>query len=174
MRALLRALGRHGLDSYARRARPYILGHAAAAGATDAVPFVGLVTVPSIQAKLLHTIGTIYGMDWDRRAQREFAASLGTGTVLGIGLSLLARQLTKLIPAYGQTLGAAAAAATSFSVTYALGHAACYYVGTTRSGVVDAEGVALTYRNSLREAFDIVRARKRSNADNGEGAAHVE
>lgn len=173
MRTLLRELAQHGLDTHAQRARPYILGYAAAAGTTDAIPFVGFVTVPSIQAKLLHTIGGIYGMEWNRRAWREFAASLGTGTVLGIGLSLGARQLTKLIPAYGQTLGAAAAAATSFSVTYALGRAACHYLGTTRGGAFDAEGVARTYRKSLQEAFDIVRARKRSNAGDAHGAAHL-
>lgn len=165
MRSLLQDLAQRTADSRAGRARPYVLGYAAAAGASDAVPFVGFVTVPTIQGRLLHVIGRIYGVDWDRRRMREFGASLGTGTVLGIGLSLGARQLTKLIPAYGQTLGAAAAGATSFAVTYALGRAACYYLGTARGGRGDREGVARIYRESLREALDIVRARRRQAPD---------
>jgi len=38
------------------------------------------------------------------------------------------RQLVKFIPAYGQTIGSATAAAMSFSSTYAIGRAACKYL----------------------------------------------
>ncbi|HEX5418510.1 MAG TPA: hypothetical protein VFY39_00790, partial [Gammaproteobacteria bacterium] len=177
MRDILRSLGAGRADSRAAAARPRILGYAWAAGASDAVPLLGWVSVPTIQGKMLHGIGQLYGVTWDSHMIRNFAASLGTGTALRIGLGLGARQLAKLVPGYGQTIGAAAAGAASFAVTYALGHAACYYLGLARSGREDAEGVARTYRESLREAFAIVRSRKEgggskvgSRKDGGAGA----
>src|SRR5690606_41727438 len=116
----------------------------------------GLVTVPAIQAKMLHSLGRIYGLEWNRRTLGRFAASLGTGTLASIGLKLGARQLAKLVPGYGQTIGAAAASAASFSVTYALGRAASYYLGAERRGELDRSEVGRVYRESLKEAFDIV------------------
>jgi uncharacterized protein (DUF697 family) len=160
MNTIIRNLSMRRATTRAGQARPHILGYALAAAATDVVPIMGFVTVPTIQGKMLHSIGRIYGVAWDQRALRQFAASLGTGTVLGIGLSLGARQLAKLVPVYGQTLGAAAAGATSFSVTYALGIAACYYLGAVRGGRGDAERVAQVYRESLQEALNMVRTRK--------------
>jgi uncharacterized protein (DUF697 family) len=160
MRTILENLSAGDNDARAAEARPHILGYAAAAGASDVLPLIGWVSVPTIQGKLLHSIGRIYGLSWNARTMRRFAASLGTGTAVRIGLGLGTRQLAKLLPGYGQTLGAAAAGATSFAVTYALGRAACYYLGAARSGTEDAEGVARVYRESLREAFNIVRARK--------------
>ncbi len=160
MEGILRRLGRRGGDAQLRQAHPHILGYAAAAAGSDLLPLVGLVSVPTVQGKLLHSLGRIYGLDWDRRTVREFAASLGLGTVAGIGLSLGARQLAKLVPGYGQSVGAAAAAVTSFAVTYALGRAACYYLGNVRQGRHDAQGVARAYREALQEAFAMVRARK--------------
>jgi uncharacterized protein (DUF697 family) len=167
MRDILRSLSAGRADSRAATARPRILGYAWAAGATDAVPLLGWVTVPTVQGKMLHGIGQLYGVTWDSRMMRNFAASLGTGTALRIGLGLGVRQLAKLVPGYGQTIGAAAAGAASFAVTYALGHAACYYLGLARSGKEDAEGVARIYRESLREAFAIVRSRKESGGREG-------
>lgn len=159
MDAILQSLVTQRASSPALLARPHVLGYALAAAATDVVPVLGLVTVPTIQGKLLHSIARIYGVRWNAGSLRRFAASLGTGTVLGIGLSLSARQLAKLVPVYGQTIGAAAAGATSFSVTYALGKAACYYLDQERSGG-DIAQVARVYRESLSEAFAMVRNRK--------------
>jgi uncharacterized protein (DUF697 family) len=156
MLGMLREAGRRGADARADRAHPHILGYAAAAGATDMLPLAGLVAVPTIQGKLLHSIGRIYGIDWDRRTIGEFAASLGAGTAAGIGLAFGARQLAKLIPVWGQTAGAAAAGAAGFAVTYALGRAACHYLDTRRTGHVDREGVARIYRDALRDAFTLV------------------
>ncbi|MFO7285263.1 MAG: GTPase [Gammaproteobacteria bacterium] len=157
MNVILRSLAARGSDRLAARARPHVLGYAIAAAASDALPVVGFVTVPMIQAKMLHSLGRIYGLDWNRRTLGRFAASLGTGTLASIGLKLGARQLAKLVPGYGQTIGAAAASAASFSVTYALGRAASYYLGAARRGEVDRSEVARVYRESLKEAFDIVR-----------------
>jgi uncharacterized protein (DUF697 family) len=170
MAAILRSLRKRGADARALRAHAHVLGYAGAAGATDALPFVGLVSVPTIQGKMLHSIARIYGLHWDRQTIREFAASLGAGTITGIGLSFGARQLAKLVPVYGQTVGAAAAATTGFAVTYALGRAACYYLGTLREGRGEAEGVTQVYRQSLQEAFRIVRTRKSSDGSEGEAS----
>lgn len=160
MQVVLRALAERRVDTTAGRARPHVVGYALAAAASDLFPGVGLVTVPTIQGKLLHSLGRLYGVRWDRARLGRFIASLGTGTALGIALSLGARQLGKLVPVYGQTAGAAAASATSFSVTYALGAAACHFLGAARGGDAQAGEVARVYRRSLNEAFGIVRRRR--------------
>jgi len=158
MDVILRALTQGDASRLLERTRPHVLGYALAAAAADVVPMVGLVTVPTIQGKMLHSIGRIHGVKWDRDTLRRFGASLGTGTAIGLGMSLGLRQLAKLVPVYGQTVGAAAAGATSFSVTYALGQAASYYLATTRrSGGADVEHVKRVYRDSLKEALDMVR-----------------
>lgn len=159
MNVILRQLAGRGPDTLADRARPHVLGYALAAAATDAVPMMGFVTVPTIQGKMLHSIGRIYGVTWDRETLRQFTASLGTGTAVGIGLRFGARQLAKLVPAYGQTLGAAAASAASFSVTYALGRSACHYLGAGGPDGADAEAVRRVYREALKEALAMVRRR---------------
>lgn len=157
MDVLLRTLTQGDSDRLLARTRAHSLGYALAAAASDLVPVVGLVTVPTIQGKLLHSIGRIHGLQWNRQTLRRFAASLGTGTAASLTLSFGLRQLAKLVPVYGQTVGAAAAGATSFSVTYALGQAASYYLANERRGQADAERVARVYRESLKEALKIVR-----------------
>lgn len=157
MDVILKSLTARGVDRFSERARPHVLGYALAAAAADVLPAVGIVTVPTIQAKMLHSLGRIYGLEWNRGTQRRFAASLGTGTLASVGLRFGIRQLVKLVPVYGQTIGAAAAGAASFSVTYALGRAASYYLGAEQRGEVDRDQVARVYRDSLKEAFDIVR-----------------
>jgi uncharacterized protein (DUF697 family) len=175
MRTILESLRAGDRDERAAKARPHILGYAAAAGAADFVPLIGWVGVPTIQGKMLHTIARIYDLRWDARTMRRFAASLGTGTAMRIGIGLGTRQLAKLVPVYGQTVGAAAAGASSFAVTYALGRAACYFLRAERGGRNDADGVARIYRESLHEAFDIVRARRRSqrSRSTAPNSAHV-
>ncbi|HEU4617029.1 MAG TPA: GTPase [Gammaproteobacteria bacterium] len=174
MASILESLRARDHDARAARARPHILGYAAAAGASDVLPLIGWVGVPTIQGKMLHTIARIYGLRWDARTLRRFAASLGTGTVARIGIGLGARQLAKLVPGYGQTVGAAAAGAGSFAVTYALGRAACYFLRIAKVGGDDSSGVARIYRESLREAFDLVRSRSRpASAPIGPGASRA-
>jgi len=160
--AILQALRRPADDPRVRRARPHILGYASAAAASDVVPVLGVVSVPAMQGKLLHSLGRIYGVPWDAGSLRAFTAALGSGTLAGLGLSHGARQLGKLIPGYGQTAGAAAAAAATFAVTYALGIAACTYLSRTRDGRDATEGVEAAYRQALREALDLARRRAES------------
>jgi uncharacterized protein (DUF697 family) len=143
----------------ARRADSYTLGFALAAGASDAVPVAGVVAVPAVQAAMLHQLGKLYGIDWDRQAYMEFGGALGAGALVRTASSFGIRQLVKLIPVYGQTAGAAAAAAASFATTYAMGKAASYYLGARQRGV-EAKEVATVYAKALREAFVLAKARE--------------
>lgn len=154
---LLRDLASAGGDQRLARLHPRLVAYASAAGVSDLVPLVGFVTVPGVQGAMLHAIAAYYGIEWHRRTLTQFAASLGSGTVLGISASFSLRQLGKLVPVYGQVAGAAAAGAASAAVTYALGRAACHYLEQVRAGRSDPEGVAAMYRGSLKEAYAMFR-----------------
>lgn len=143
-----------------------ILGFAVAAGAGDAVPVAGAVVVPGVQAAMLHRLAKLRGVEWDRRAYAEFAGALGAGTLLRVAASFGVRQLVKLVPVYGQTAGAAAAAAASFATTYAMGHAASYFLGRRQRGV-RMEEVAAVYQRALKDAFRLAKARDDIGGKNG-------
>lgn len=130
--------------------RRQVLGFASAAAAVDIVPAVGLVAVPTVQAKLLHTLAGSYGLPWDKKLIAEFVAALGSGFLYRYGVSLFTRELAKLIPVYGQSAGTAAAASISFASTYALGRAAClYFYRRSTKQSVDPDAL----RNAFAEAF---------------------
>jgi uncharacterized protein (DUF697 family) len=146
-------------DALADHAHPHILGYATAAGAADLWPVAGIALVPAIQAKLMHALGAIYGIVWDRRALAEFASALGATTLLRVASGFGARELAKLVPVYGQTAGAAAAAGMSFATTYALGKAACYFLKRRKAGATDPAGVAQAYKDALGSALKLARER---------------
>ena len=104
-----------------------ILWYAGTASATDLLPVVGLVSVPTIQAKMLHSLANQYGIEWNTRVFSEFIGALGTTFGLQYGARFGIRELIKLVPYYGQTVGAVTAAAMSFGTTYGLGRVACYF-----------------------------------------------
>lgn len=164
--ALAELPGALGEDE-ARRANAHILGFAVAAGASDAVPVAGMVAVPMVQAAMLRQLALLHGMQWDRRAYAEFLGALGAGTLVRTASTFGIRQLVKLIPGYGQTIGAAAAAAASFAATYALGKAATYFLVRRHRGV-RAEEVAAVYRRTLQDAFRFAKDREvAAGADGG-------
>jgi uncharacterized protein (DUF697 family)/predicted GTPase len=142
-----------------RRANPLIVGHATAAAAADVVPLAGAVAVPGVQARLLYALAEQQGMEWDRRALTEFGGCLGASILTRLAASFGIRQLVKLVPIYGQTVGSAAAAATSFATTYALGKAALVFLARREQGVPDPEAVARAYREALEKAFGLARER---------------
>jgi uncharacterized protein (DUF697 family) len=144
-------------DSRARRAHPHIFGYAVAAAAADVVPMAGLLAVPGLQAKMLHSLGEIYGVDWDRRTMADFAGALGTGVVVRTLSGFGVRELAKLVPIWGQTAGATAAAAMSFATTYALGKAAAYFLARRRQGAVTDHSVLQAYKRALADAFEFER-----------------
>ncbi len=143
----------------AARAHPQILNYATAAAAADLAPFVGMVAVPGIQAKMLHSLAAIYGAPWDRWTVGQFAGCLGGGTMVRMLSTFGIRELVKLLPWYGQTAGAAAAAAGSFATTFAIGKAACYFLAQRRHGEADPAGVQRAYADALGEAFALRRNR---------------
>jgi uncharacterized protein (DUF697 family) len=145
-------------DAPAGKFDAHILGFALAAGASDAFPVAGVVAVPMVQAAMLRQLAKLFGASWDKRAYTEFAAALGAGTLLRTASSFGARQLVKLVPVYGQTAGAAAAAAASFATTYAMGKAAVHFLMRRRQGR-ETEELASVYRGALRQAFGIAKAR---------------
>jgi uncharacterized protein (DUF697 family)/predicted GTPase len=133
--------------------RARVLWYASAAGASDVAPVVGAVTVPTIQASMLRALGRHYSVEWTRSRMAEFAVALGAGAAARYGASYAIRQLTKLIPVYGQTAGAAAAGTISFAATYALGRAAAFYLHRTQQGLaIDAEELRALYTDALRRA----------------------
>jgi uncharacterized protein (DUF697 family) len=144
-------LAPHG-DSAQRNLNSHILGFAFAAGASDAFPLTGIVGVPVVQAAMLRHIGLQCGVTWDKRTAGEFAAALGAGTLARVASGFGVRQLAKLIPVYGQTAGAVAAATASFATTYAMGKAATHFL-RRRQGGAHGEDVQAVYRAALKRAL---------------------
>lgn len=130
-----------------------VLYYAGTASASDLFPVVGLVSVPGIQAKMLHALANQYGIEWTQKRMLEFAGTLGTSFGIRYGVSLGVRQLTKLIPVYGQTVGAVASATISFATTYALGRAAAYYFyHSSRGEEVSQQEMTQLYENTFSRA----------------------
>lgn len=96
-------------DVFARAAHPHIVGYALTAAGVGAwpTPAVGLAGVPTVQAKLLHSLAAIYQVPWNRRQVAEFLGFLGAGIGIGYLIRLLGRELLKGVPVLGQTLGVA-------------------------------------------------------------------
>ena len=156
-------------DGALRQSNAYVLGYALAAGASDALPVAGIVTVPMMQAAMLHHLAKRHGVRWDKQTYTEFGMALGAGTLLRAASTFAVRQLGKLIPVYGQSVGAATAAAASFATTYAMGKAASYFLIRRRRGR-QAEHVASVYRSALKEAFALAKERPVSSGAAGASA----
>ena len=145
-------------DVYERAAHPHIVGHALAAAGVGALPLVDLVGVPAVQAKLLHSLATLYGQNWDRRAISEFLGLLGAGIGVGYVARTVGRELIKFIPWLGQTVGVVWGATTSGATTYALGKAAGYYFASRRqAGPMDAEVLRRVYAEALAAGADFLK-----------------
>lgn len=136
-----------------------IVGHAAAASAVDLVPLAAIVGVPAVQANLLRKLAGVHGIAWSRRILFEFSAALGAGFAARYATSIGIRNLSKFIPIYGQTVGTAASAATSFATTFALGKAAVYFLTARKKGKVDSAGVQAAWADALKEAFILAKNR---------------
>ena len=133
-----------------------VLWYAGTAAASDAVPVIGLVTVPAIQGKLLHSLSRKYGIPWNARNFSEFSAALGTSFAFRYGTNLAARQLAKLVPGFGQLAGSAFAAGVSYASTYALGRAACSYLYHKKSGtVIDDRALHAVYQEAMEQGKQV-------------------
>src|SRR5690606_2496358 len=93
-------------DLYAQTAHQHIVGYSMTAAGLGALPVVDLVAVSTVQAKLLHGLAALYGQRWDKRAITEFLALVGAGIASGYVMRMVGRAVTKIIPFFGQTVGA--------------------------------------------------------------------
>ncbi|MFN4101990.1 MAG: kinase, partial [Pararhodobacter sp.] len=133
--------------------RPLVLRYAAMAGATDIVPLAGLATVPAAQGAMLNALARKHGVELTPARMGMLASALGVGSLVRMAAGLVIRQGVKLVPVAGQTLGAAAAAGTSFATTYALGRAAsAWFHGTARGEAPDGATLRTLYDQALRGA----------------------
>ena len=114
--------------------RNTVLWYAASAGASDTLPVVGAGSVIAAQSAMLVALGRRYEVEWTLPLLLQLKACLGTALLLRYGVNLGLRQFGKLIPVYGQTVGALAAGTISFTATYALGRAAAYFLFQVREG----------------------------------------
>lgn len=146
-------------DALARAAHPHIVGHAVTAGGIGALPLVDLIGVPAIQAKLLHTLAKLYGQKWDKRSVSEFLGLLGLGVGSSYLARLLGRQLAKLIPGWGQTIGAMWSATANSTTTFALGKAAAYYFSKRQEGgPIDPRQLRQIYVDALATGLTLLKS----------------
>jgi uncharacterized protein (DUF697 family) len=134
------------LDFHATQARPHIIGYALLNMGMGAIPLAGLPLVLGVQAKLFHSIASIYGLELTRRLFTEFSTLIGTG----VGAGLLARELLNFIPVYGWAVAGVYSGAT----TYALGYAFCVYLNGVQRGALPDQD---TLKTAYDEAFDHAR-----------------
>lgn len=136
-------------DAYFDTAHKHILAYATAAGGAGLIPlpYVDVPLVLSIQAKLFHTVGAIYGQPMNVQQLATIASGLGAGYLARFGV----RELAKMIPVPG--VGSAVSGAFAAASTYALGIALCEYFGHLRDGnVPDAKRFREWYQEALTTA----------------------
>lgn len=128
-------------DESLRRATPVILSYATLAAGAGAipVPFVDMLLLPGIQAKMIADLATVYGQPLSGERFWEIASSLGAGVLA----RQAAREAVKIIPG----VGSAAGAALAFAMTFALGRAFCIYYRAVCEGHVPDTG-------SLKKIFE--------------------
>jgi uncharacterized protein (DUF697 family) len=162
------ALAEEFNDEIARKAHPLILGYAAAAGASGAVPMpvVGIGGLVTVIGLMLRVLADRYRLDWCWARISEFTGAIGTGALLGFGLRYGLRELLKLVPVAGTFAGAALNAVAASALVYAIGRAACIYLGAVRKGqVVSADQVHRVFKRALDDAFNRSRAAKERSID---------
>ncbi|MGZ0020293.1 YcjF family protein [Nitrosomonas sp. wSCUT-2] len=149
-------------DLYAQAAHPHIVGYALAAAGLGALPVVDLVAVSAVQAKLLHSLAQLYGQRWDRSTVTEFLGLAGAGIASSYVARWLSRAVVKVIPFWGQTIGAVWGASSSGATTYALGKIAIYFFERRKDGLnVDADTLRRIYAEELERGAALLKSRLR-------------
>lgn len=148
-------------DLYECASHQQIVAHAVTAAGLGALPAVDLVAVTAVQAKLVHALARIHGQTLDRRVVGEFLGLVGAGIASGYVSRALGRTVAKLIPVWGQTIGAVWGASASGASTYALGKAAVYFFSRRRDGLkVDPESLREVYREAMEDGRSLIGKRK--------------
>ncbi|HQU97610.1 MAG TPA: DUF697 domain-containing protein [Nitrosomonas sp.] len=153
-------LGKEVHDLYARAAHQHIVGHSFTAASLGALPVVDLVSVSAVQAKLLHSLAKLYGQRWDKNTVVEFLGLMGVGIASNYITRLLSRTLVKVIPFWGQTIGALWGASSSGASTYALGKTAIYFFVRRKNGLnIDPNALRRIYAEELKQGASILKKR---------------
>lgn len=168
--ALHDALQGAGIDQWVRQDRasaadasaavaaaavPLIRGYMAAAAVAGAmpVPYVGTGGVAGTVALMLRALAARYDEPWTPGRLRDFGAAVGGATLLGLGAGYGAREAAKLIPVAGTSVAGALNALAAGALVYALGKAACVYLGARRDGrMVDEQAIRTAFRAAYDEA----------------------
>lgn len=150
----------HGI--YSRAAHQHIVGYSMTAAGLGALPVVDLVAVSTVQVKLLHGLAALYGQQWDKNSITEFLSLMGAGIASSYLTRVVGRTIAKVIPFWGQTVGAVWSASSSGATTYALGKAAVYFFTRRKNGLnVDPEVLRRIYSDSLTHGATILKTRLR-------------
>ena len=154
-------------DEFFRAAHPHVIAYALAAGGAGAVP-VPLVDVPlvlAIQAKMLHTVASVYQQPMDAARMAEIASALGIGFLTRLGV----RKLLKLVPI--PVLSSSVSAVYAAACTYALGTALCQYFSRVRAGdMPDAKALRKLYADEFQQGQQWIKERIRQRASAKEPA----
>ncbi len=147
-------------DVYRRAAHQQIVGHSLTATGLGALPVVDLVAVSAVQAKLLHSLAAIYEQQWDKQTTSEFIGLMGVGIASGYLARVVGRTVAKIIPVFGQTIGAVWGASSSGATTYALGKAAVYFFVMHQKGLdIDAATIRKIYADALESGAALLKKR---------------
>ncbi len=141
-------------DECAQHAYPHVVSYAISSGllALTPMPGVSLSLVIATQAKLFHSIASIYGVALTKRSVSEVISAVGMG---GLAASLGVRELGKIIPS-----GSVVAGLSTAAITYALGMTLCYYYGQSQQGhVVTAEMIKANYEAQLMQGRELLKQR---------------
>ena len=153
-------------DLYARTAHRHIVGYSITAAGLGALPVVDLVAVSATQAKLLHSLALLYGQRWDKQTIAEFLSLVGAGVASGYLARMVGRTVAKIIPFWGQTVGAVWSASSSGVTTFALGKAAVYFFTRRKDGLnVDPETLRRIYADALKRGASILKDRLRGKSE---------
>ncbi len=153
-------------DLYARTAHQHIIGYSLTASGLGALPVVDLVAVSAVQVKLLHGLATLYEQIWDKDTITKFFGLMGAGVASGLIARMLGRSIVKLIPVWGQTVGAVWGASSSGATTYALGKASVYFLSRRKEGLnVDAKLLRQVYSDALAQGVAILKSRFKNKSE---------
>jgi uncharacterized protein (DUF697 family) len=123
----------------------------AGAAASVPVPLIDIPLLLAVQAKMFHSVASIYGQHLTPQRMAEIASTLGIGFAARLG----GREVFKLIPGIGSAMAALFAAAS----TYALGCTLCAYFSYVLDGDVP-DPAAL--RKMYEREYEVGRQRLRT------------
>lgn len=154
-------------DIYSRETHPHIVGYAISAGLLGAIPVPGasIPLVVATQAKLFHSIASIYGLPLNTRCLSEVGSAVGVGGLMaGYG----ARELAKLVPGWGEVV----AGLTTAAITYALGKTLDFYYAQTLQGAAFTPAMLRTvYKQELLRGRELLKQRFSATAAANDDAA---